>query len=253
MFCGAPASSREHVIPKWVGEVLPKGPRARWRHRNEQRTWATNHLDFKVKHVCRECNHGWMEETIEKPAQAALSEMICGQQQLLSVFDCQRIAAWVVKTHAMAQLLHFGESRPLTDELRGALYERHEAPLQSQVWLAAYAGDAAFAAWGRTNHFQLTPGENVSADEVLDGETMTLCIGHLVMQSFKWTRPAAQLGGSFQFNLALPATMLPFLVKIWPQPPQDVAWPPEWALENADSLGEFAKTWTNTGPPPPNP
>ncbi|HEX5225178.1 MAG TPA: hypothetical protein VFW29_08615, partial [Solirubrobacteraceae bacterium] len=119
------------------------------------------------------------------------------------------------------------------------------------VWLASYAGHATHGAWGRTYNFDLAPAAAVSPDDVVHGEMMTLCIGHLVMQSFKWSRPLAQPDDSFRFGLTLPADLLPFLVQIWPEPAQDVEWPPEWALDNEKSLGEFAKTWINTGPPPP--
>ncbi len=248
VFCGAHAGSKEHVIPKWVGKVLPKPPKGEsWRHRNAERIWATDHIDFVVKRVCRDCNHGWMNEEIENPARPILTDMIRGQGGTLTPTGCERVAAWAIKTHAMAQLLH-AELRPLTDELRASLYERKIAPPQSQVWLAAYQGHPLHGAWGRTNNIELAPGQNVSPDEIVNAEMMTLCIGHLVLQSFKWSRPSPEV--SFQFGLTLPEEMVRFLVPIWPQPPHDVAWPAEYVLDTPQSLAAFAETWTNTGPPP---
>ncbi len=247
VFCGERTVSKEHVIPKWVGQVLPKGPKPRWRHRNRAQVWATDHLDFTVKRVCRACNHGWMEHDIEDPARPALSEMIQGKGGVLSPIGCERVAAWTLKTHAMAQFLH-DEMRPITEELRASLYERKVAPPHSRVWLAAYQGHPTHGAWGLTNNLQLAPGQDVSPDEIVDGEMMTLCIGHLVLQSFKWSSPPTDL--SLQFGLGLPEELVRFLLPIWPKPSDEREWPPEWTLDTPDSLAAFAQTWTNTGPPP---
>jgi hypothetical protein len=244
VFCDGPASSREHVIPKWVGEELPKKPKAKWRHVQRERAWATDHVDFKVKRVCRECNHGWMNDEIENPARPVLTRMIHGEAVKLTRPLQERVATWAVKTHAMAQFLH-EDRRPITEELRQSLYEDKIAPPQSQVWLSAYAGHATHGAWAMTHNLQLAPGQNVSPDEILDAEMMTLCIGHLVLQSFKWSSAEPQ-----QFQIGLPDELRRFLVPIWPQESKKAKWPGTWTLDNAATLATFAQTWTNTGPPP---
>src|ERR1700694_5836463 len=190
VFCGERKVSKEHVIPQWVGTVLPKPPKERWRHKEQERVWATDHLDFTVKRVCRECNNGWMDQEIERRARPALTGMIHGQDMTLTRELQARVATWAVKTHAMAQFRPT-HPRPISEELRTSLYERKVAPAQSRVWLTAYAGHATHRAWARTDNMELRPavGENVRSDNASDVEieTMTLCIGHLVLHSVKWS------------------------------------------------------------------
>jgi hypothetical protein len=128
VFCGERNVTKEHVIPKWVGEVLPKKAGSEWRHTERERSWATDHVNFTVKRVCARCNNGWMDHDIERPARPILTRMIHGEDDItLTPALQERVAAWTVKTHAMSQFRHATDIRPMGEELREALYERKMA------------------------------------------------------------------------------------------------------------------------------
>jgi hypothetical protein len=249
VFCGTRKVSREHVIPKWVGKVLPRSPESRWLHTSESDSsserWETDALSFTVKRVCRPCNHGWMETEIEVPARPILTPKIQGRPTELTPVAQERVATWAVKTHMMAQYRH-KPLRPVIEEQRQWLFENKNPLPKSRVWLAAYVGHLRHGAWGRVQNFSLFAPESpeVGPADVFDAEMMTLCIGHLVLQSFKWS------GAVEEFELSLPDSLGPFVTPIWPPSPLILTWPPSWTIDNEESLSNFADSFTRTGEPP---
>jgi len=249
VFCHAPKLSKEHVIPQWVREVLlglDTSAGTPFVHTSDSgssvRSWAKNYLDFTVKRVCRDCNHGWMNLEIEKPARQALTAMIQGRSITLTPQDQEHVAAWTLKTHMMAQYRHTPTRHVVPEQLRW-LSEHKRAPPKSRVWLAGYAGQPPGGAWGRTYHFRLYSPDVVGAGHVFDAEMMTLRIGHLVIQTFKWSGPIEE------FRMDLPSGILPFLASIWPIN-DSITWPSTWVLDNEESLANFAAQFVKTGEPP---
>src|SRR5262245_35367241 len=84
LFCGNRGGSREHVIPKWLSEVL-EATIVEVRHRQaidatgEVREFTTrNRAEYITKYVCRACNNGWMS-SMEGAVKSLLTDMIRGQ------------------------------------------------------------------------------------------------------------------------------------------------------------------------------
>jgi hypothetical protein len=68
-------------------------------------------------------------------------------------------------------------------------------------------------------------------------ESATIAIGHLVTQTFKWSRPGAEI------DLELADPVGQFVVPIWPVARDEARWPPEGALSDQKALEEFAQGW----------
>jgi hypothetical protein len=246
VFCHADKVSKEHVIPSWVAQAIPwRGGGLPLRHTTSRGTWETNALSFTVKRVCRECNHGWMETDIEAPARPILTPMIQGRPSSLTPEEQQRVATWAVKTHMMAQYRHI-PLRPVVEEQLRWLFEKRTPPPKSRVWITGYVGHLMHGAWGRTFNFQMSPGKvtEIAPADIVDAEMMTLCIGHLVLQSFKWA------GAVEQFSLNFAGDINRFFTPIWPRSSIVLTWPPTWTLDNEESLANFADAFVNTGEPP---
>jgi hypothetical protein len=239
------------VIPSWVANVFgPRKPGERLAHTIQtptgERRFAPNSFELTVKRVCRPCNHGWMEQAIEAPNQSILPQMFLGVGRPLSPSEQQHVATWAIKTHLMVQF-HEVASRAVAPEHLRWLYEHRTPPPKSRVWLAAFAGELPHLVWCRTHTFELLAagGPQIAARNTVRVETMTLCIGQLVLQSYKWSGPVDK------FAFGIPDSLRPFLVPLWPPEVNGVVmWPPPWTLEDARALEEFSEQWISTGPHP---
>jgi hypothetical protein len=62
IFCGAPADSREHLFPDWVGEEFRRrfGPvDVRDRTGPYGTIIGAPKVNIRIKCVCADCNNGW--------------------------------------------------------------------------------------------------------------------------------------------------------------------------------------------------
>ncbi|MFD7978685.1 hypothetical protein [Streptomyces sp. NPDC059071] len=110
VFCGAPANSREHVIPQW----LSKGPREDIPGIYQKsvvvdldgtilRDVRHRFGDMTVKCVCTTCNNGWMND-LEEGVRPFLLPLILGTDKFVVILDRQMqsdLAAWAMKTIMM--------------------------------------------------------------------------------------------------------------------------------------------------------
>jgi hypothetical protein len=250
VFCGARKVSKEHVIPSWVDKVLPSlPPGVRLRHTFEQGSFEADALSLTVKRVCRECNHGWMEQDIESPNRPILTPMFLGKSCSLTPDEQEHVATWAVKTQMMAQYRHLPH-RPVAREQLQWLYENVTVPPKSRVWLAGFAGELSHRVWGRTHNFQLfaPQGPDLAASEIYDAEMMTLCVGHLVFQVLKWTSPEPQLDIA-----GLSDETTQFMLQIWPTSNLVLPWPPNVVLDTEESLSNFAHAFMDAEEPPTPP
>lgn len=241
VFCGARGVSKEHVIPSWVADQVPMyGMAAPYEHATtdstgERSAWESDAFTFTVKRVCRACNHGWMNNDIEVPNQKILPPLFHGRSRLLTSAALAHVATWAFKTHLMAQYRHRPFRAVHADELR-CLYENRRPTDKSRIWLGSFIGAETHTAWGRTNAMQGSTSPtlaDVRARELVDIEAMTLCIGHLVLQSWKTS-------GGTPLDVTLPEAVKPFVVQIWPLPSGSVAWPTPLSFDTFESLSNFA-------------
>ncbi len=226
VFCGKRGVSNEHVIPAWVGKALDKHlrPGRRWTHTQGDITFEDEAFQFKVKRVCRDCNHGWMDTEIEQPNRPYLEAMMDDAALTLSNVGQSGIATWVIKTHMMMQ--YQVRTRPVRAEQLAWLYQHRTPPPNSQVWLGATTRRRRN--WINGRHLSQewysydpdAPPPYPADAHILDVENLTLAIDHLVMVAIRRSGPEDN------FLLQLPPALQETFVQIWPIRPFAVTWPP---------------------------
>lgn len=99
IFCPAPATEYEHVIPKWMPKHLEL-ERQLMSHDTALGVSRAKHIrvdDFKAKIVCGRC-HDIITDRIETPGSVLLKELMTGKARLLTVGEQRLLAAWGAKT-----------------------------------------------------------------------------------------------------------------------------------------------------------
>lgn len=231
--------SREHVLPRWLGEVLPgEGPFRFIRELLEDgqatdRIWDAPGLNMTVKRVCRVCNSGWMS-ALEETARPHLTPMIQGQGVLLQPEVQHLVSAWVVKTVMVLEFAHREPRRGFTQAERQSVRKLGKLPKGALVWLAYYEGQKTV--WFRQHDLRLDQAAPGQRPKWLRGYVATLMIGHLVFRFWKlpWENAAEAIHlGDYSRQ---------HIVTVWPQHKQLGVvrqWPPVRGL-NDDGLAAFA-------------
>ncbi len=101
IFCPAPATEYEHVIPKWMPKYLDL-ERQLMSHDTALGVSRAKHIRvdaFKAKIVCGRC-HDIITDRIETPASVLLKELMTGSARLLTLEEQRLLAAWGAKTAA---------------------------------------------------------------------------------------------------------------------------------------------------------
>src|SRR4051812_48809340 len=104
-------------MPLWVQQYLPgNGDLTHTEVDNRTgeviRQWTKDEPDFKVKRVCGDCNHGWMND-LENRARPVLTSLIQGRGRTIYVDSQRHIATWAVKTAMMWQFALANNWQPI--------------------------------------------------------------------------------------------------------------------------------------------
>lgn len=150
LFCGGKPLTIEHVIPSWLGKVVPmlgegltggfgagtvdlqQPDDLRFFIKKGQRT------PFEARRPCERCNTGWMHD-LEEQVKPWIGQMVRDQPTSLPSFAVRWIAAWCVKT---TTFIRYADSPPAeTPESRNQwLYRYKTPPPASAVFLARHEG-----------------------------------------------------------------------------------------------------------------
>lgn len=222
--------TKEHVIPRWLTQVLPEQARYRGQdqttvllhperavHSSRRREVAEPFNSITVKAVCGSCNNGFMNG-IEGEARPWLSTMIRGSFALsMSIEAATAVAVWAVKTSLMAQLT--GSDPAELDQVYKEFYASRLPTAECLVWAAAVGNESwALRAECRT---ALLPSSDGSPTNVVDPPnilTVTIGLGALLLHVIVdpiLGRPTWNLTSAFDGGL----------IPLWPDP-HPVNWPP---------------------------
>ncbi|MGI5184719.1 hypothetical protein ACQEVZ_51535 [Dactylosporangium sp. CA-152071] len=240
VFCGNAGLTREHVIPRWLTDVLPEQARFRGQdqmavllhpdhavdgphHREMPETFNSS----TVKTVCGSCNNGFMND-IETVTRPYLSTMIRGRLAMpLSVEAVTAVATWAVKTSLMAQLT--GSEPASIDRVYQDFYATRRPTDACLVWAAAIDDeDWALRAECRLMLYVLD-GPPANGDDPPNLLTVAIGLGGLLL----YTIIDPVLGPS-TWNPT--AVFRGALVPLWPDP-RPVTWPPSRVLRPAEAWG----------------
>jgi hypothetical protein len=188
VFCGTEGEdfAPEHWIPKWLSRaIIPKhSPGAQ--HFGHGRTWTKTYFDLTVKHVCNECNHGWMS-TLEDDAKGIALPLILGQDAPHREDEQKTLASWCYLKAISLELGREGDDligHPPTYPVGAYIgFKQHgyPPPYSSVVYLGVreIRETSPTFVWWASQRLKF-PG-NPPVPEV-DGYTTTLLIGHLAIR-----------------------------------------------------------------------
>jgi hypothetical protein len=95
IFCDNPATTLEHVWPRWILTLLPE--RRPTRQKLMDGPKVTFKGDFKIKCACATCNNGWMSE-LEHESQFVVKLLVQGISIILEPKYQELLSRWVIKT-----------------------------------------------------------------------------------------------------------------------------------------------------------
>lgn len=249
VFCDSDGPlTREHAIPRWLGEVLhdmePDSAGAEWRSHytagglvERDRQHDIHRPVVVVRAVCEACNTGWMA-ALEGRVKPIMEPMVRGQRVTLSPVEQLEVATWASKTvfaleaHEPTTALALVEDRQLIrTELRPPFHHRVRLAHRDEV--------------GESLVLKMLVAQSEDAkDDRPDTFASLLGIGFLLIQV--WGGHGADTGP----GLAQVGTKIGRAVMIWPPVPVSVEWPPVTPVREED-FDEFAREvvpWADDSP-----
>ena len=229
VFCDRESKSREHVIPRWLGQPLkdsrplPSGmrriglthlytpPAGR---ENEAREWSTHGPDLVTTGVCGGCNSGWLAE-LESRVKPLLGGIVLGRATDLIGDDQIALARWCYKTALLMQLVRAGASFNIIPRERYAqLYSERRPPTDVRMWLGVVVSD------GPVVHDAITAVRLSTLRSTLPGYLSALVVGNLLVVCSGRCREFSE---PLLFNARADGSTL---VQVWPASVQTARWPP---------------------------
>jgi hypothetical protein len=142
IFCGAPADSKEHILPRWLQDVLPSDDlgvhfREIGRAEAERNEWERKPFRETTRFVCGGCNGGWMS-ILEAESKPLLTPAITRRGPLRLAHASQAIVAtWATKTVLVFQGTQTDEPMAPADHF--AHVRRYERPPPGvTVWIGSH-------------------------------------------------------------------------------------------------------------------
>ena len=237
LFCGNPATSREHVWPAWILRQLPDRP-SRLRLASGREVIYKG--DFKIKCVCSKCNTGWMSD-LEGNTKFLIEPLLQGVSTRLDTKDQKLVARWAMKTaivlegtkpQDVAKFYDVGTRKKFMNE--GVL------PSNASLWIGKYSGSGLFADGATFTGTISDTGEEGS------GSITTMVVGRLVIQVLVISHPSAALYD--ELLVPMRASHWEWLLHQIHPPNRTCSWPPLFTFHNNGagykSLSELTDRWT---------
>jgi len=251
VFCGNHRRfSQEHVIPRWVRDVLKTGPIEIVDRGTGKRLQYDQTLTLVVNSaVCAECNGGGLKRLGER-VQTDVTDMILGRKVALSRARATYLATWATERALLMGLarhearddiaIRWAGDRPASAfRWLDAHSDNPMPPPGTQVWVAYLDAMTSLPAWS-------VIGTWPESLEQPDGYLCAVSIGCLLFiafgQDFRESDHHAPNGRPLG-RLELPSRFGDYVVPVWPDPDELVVWPPAVGFSNAD-LGEIARLFT---------
>lgn len=244
VFCGGSGLTREHVIPRWLSNVLPEQARYRGQDQAtvllhpERTVDGPHHREMvetfnsaTVKAVCGPCNNGFMND-IEAEARPILSAMIRGSLALsLAAGAASVVATWAVKTSLMAQLT--GSEPTVFPQVYREFHAARQPTSECMVWAAAVDDES----WGLRTECRgmlyVLDDQSANPNDPPNILSVTIGLGALLLHTI-----IDPVLANSTWNL-LTYAFRGALVPLWPDP-RPTTWPPRvlhpveaWAISES--------------------
>ena len=238
IFCGAHPTTREHIISRWIYDVIAQDPRGlpergeqrRFSSDGGDRSWQTSKPNLVANCVCEGCNSGWMS-AIEVSAKPMLSAMIKGEPTTLEPRAREEVAAWL-GLKAIVERYSNSPIHPVEPEWIEYYREHRRPPAEWNIRISRYLGAHPVRTYSGsiTVRFRQNSSPSIIQES---GLLFSVAIGQFWGQVLGTVHEMTIGDGRRRF------------AQIWPERPQRlptsggtpsalVAWPPEGWLDDSD-------------------
>lgn len=232
MFCKAQASTKEDIWPKWLTKRFPSSDASLMEAERgglKLGTWQTKTPQLlTVKHICGDCNNGWMSklETEMKPiADSILDE----HTKVLDVSSQAVIAAWAIKTSMVLEALYPEREFFYSENERQNMRVASAIPERTSIWIAKCVNQPNIYSAGKD--LRTAPGTNEAKAYVT-----TMAFGSLALQVAS-IRTLANLPKEIQITYdSREGPWDKILLQVWPLIPYSQQWPPSHGLDGGWGL-----------------
>jgi hypothetical protein len=197
----------EHIIPKWIDEVLPNLGKGQHRRTGAFGTdlgsWRDRAFSRKIGCTCRRCNTGWMS-VLETSVKPLLAPALLGQPTTHHLEGQQVLATWAFKT----ALVFAAQSKDFPHWPFTYVYKHRRPPSEAKIWIGAFHAPT-------TTYHTYVPGF-----------MSTFGLGCVVFHVFLSAHGETSVHG-FEGELCQA------LLQLWPTKHEKVNWPPRLSLDPA--------------------
>jgi len=238
IFCGNQALTKEDAWPLWLVKLLKNkaGRIEATRGKQETKIWHVANPEIKVRHVCSNCNNGWMSD-LETRAKPIIEQLLGKDRLTLDAASQGILAKWSVKNSMVFEALRLSSSSFYVEVERRALKESLQLPSITSVWIAKSVKFESFFSKASDLEGIITASNNIVKSYVT-----TMGFGSLAIQVLCSKLP--NLAGK---NIAVDTDMNPewehATLQIWPVRRQRVVWPPALGLSGEFGLESFSQRW----------
>lgn len=246
IFCGRTGLTKQHVLPDWIKNVLPRDKSnfvansvysridtntGRVLSRDPKKILKNGHQGTqKIRNVCANCNGGWMND-IEIKVKPFLSEMILGKTIKLNIDQQLELTKWVVMTSIMGE---FTDRRGLAIPVshRKILMEQGRPGETWKIWLGRYVGDEWSVSYKHIASSLKIRNISVGTPAIYPNiQFTTIVLGAVFIHASSF------LPGVPVYNVTVGSTLL---TPLWPSSEDDLIWPPYQIIgdESAEIISE---------------
>ena len=237
IFCGSGDLSKEHFWPEWASDLLPEsgghkimraiGAGPLTTHRERQGGAKT----IKLRVVCRNCNHGWMND-LEVAARPFLTPLIVGKPVLLTVQHQRSLAEWIALKVILLEQSNKSQV-VVTQVERTAFYESRTIPANMRVRLAICGEGGWRTATVRMSNWISPLSRFTGVKSGMNIQVSTIGAGDLLIHASVCNAPG------FDIDEVVPVNKR--IYRLWPLSGDELNWPYKQGFLNSASAARLCQ------------
>lgn len=236
-FCGASPTTREHILPQWLGKYFPDSvvEHSRSTGGEPESVWDASAFSATSRIACASCNNGWMSR-LESQAEPTISAMALGRRCWLDPFLQPIVAAWAYKTVLVFETAQATSASRLPPSEYDDFASAMLPPPEARVYVGSYE-------WEPTGHVgrflsRVDRDHPTSTGEPTEVTIYkaTLTVGAALFNvALGW----APDGSRPEIDMAFPPVSEDGIRRVWPLSPS-FDWPPTGKDFDEEAFSQMA-------------
>jgi len=242
IFCDNVRLTKEHVWAKWLRDYIP-GPPSGYsisgqvvypdtiERQIEHR--QADHRNMTVRHVCEECNNGWMSQ-LQNLCKGIIIPLLKGQYTTLHRRRQTLLAAWICMTVMVCEYTQ-RDKIAVSRRDRRFLKKLQRPPSYWRIWISFISGDTSTPIWSH----RVLPMVHSESDAIYDdgiprpnSHATTIRIGDNLIVHALGSASARSIVRRWRFDDKGANRKL---IQIWPIRSSIIHWPPSEVLTKREA------------------